>query len=225
MALRLQLTSGIFRRLKTTLAFYIRFSVYPFPLFFQLAQSRGMGVVIGSKGISGAPAPARSGRCAVLRKIFPHPAGVAYFPQKSCRELTPNLSRPPKTAPILRLRHGIKKVKGYEKQRKKNWNRQPSTSPSYIGLKIVPWLKFAVVALGFYVWGSGFLWVVLGLVPCCDILRGILSCLVSLVVLISDFSRPSTIFQTRIGFLDPRNPGFMDDALITVHSSLTGTYQ
>ena len=42
-------------------------------------------------------------------------------------------------------------------------------------------------ALGFHVWGIDFIWVVLGFTFCYDILRGIFSCLVSLVALIGFF--------------------------------------
>lgn len=43
------------------------------------------------------------------------------------------------------------------------------------------------VALGFHVWGIDFIWVVLGFTFCYDILRGIFSCLVSLVALTGFF--------------------------------------
>lgn len=44
-------------------------------------------------------------------------------------------------------------------------------------------VKVGAVALGFHVWGIDFIWVVLGFTFCYDILRGIFSCLVSLVAL------------------------------------------
>ena len=69
-------------------------------------------------------------------------------------------------------------------------NRKPKTSnlPLGIGAGIRAGLKIGAVALGFYLFGSGFVWVVLAFLLCYDILRGILSCLVSLIVLIGFFA-------------------------------------
>ena len=47
--------------------------------------------------------------------------------------------------------------------------------------------KGRAVTLGFHVWGIDFIWVVLGFTFCYDILRGIFSCLVSLVALTGFF--------------------------------------
>ena len=71
-----------------------------------------------------------------------------------------------------------------------NKNRKPKTSnlPLSMGAGLRAELKIGAVALGFHLFGSGFIWVVLAFVFCYDILRGILSCLLSLVVLIGFFS-------------------------------------
>lgn len=55
--------------------------------------------------------------------------------------------------------------------------------PSSIKLVV----KIAATAVGFYVWGVDFIWVVLGVVFCWNILKGIASCLVSLTCLIGFF--------------------------------------
>ena len=68
-----------------------------------------------------------------------------------------------------------------------NRKQQPSTSPSSIGLKIGAWLKFGAVALGLYLWGTDFIWALICLYFGWNILRGILSCLVSLLAVIGFF--------------------------------------
>lgn len=55
--------------------------------------------------------------------------------------------------------------------------------PSSIKLVV----KIVVTAVGFYVWGIDFIWVVLGVVFCWNILKGIASCLLSLIALIGFF--------------------------------------
>ncbi len=45
-------------------------------------------------------------------------------------------------------------------------------------------VKIVATAVGFYVWGIDFIWVVLGVVFCWNILKGIASCLLSLFALI-----------------------------------------
>lgn len=74
------------------------------------------------------------------------------------------------------------------KSREKNsyWNEQPSALPSGIGsVKTILQILFCV--WGFCVWGTEFLWVVLGFVFCYDIIRGLFSCLISLVALVGFF--------------------------------------
>lgn len=63
--------------------------------------------VIGSEGIPGIDALTRSSRTAVLRKIFLRPTCEAYFPQKSCCELIPNLPSFRNRYIHYRLRYGI----------------------------------------------------------------------------------------------------------------------
>lgn len=49
----------------------------------------------------------------------------------------------------------------------------------------IKWVvKILAVAVGFYVWGVEFIWVVLDVYFCWNILRGFASCLVSLIALI-----------------------------------------
>lgn len=66
-------------------------------------------------------------------------------------------------------------------EEKNKWKQKSSNLP--LGIKV----KVGAVALGFHVWGIDFIWVVLGFTFCYDILRGIFSCLVSLVALIGFF--------------------------------------
>ncbi len=69
----------------------------------------------------------------------------------------------------------------------KNRNQKTSNLPLSIGAGVRAGLKIGAIALGFHLFGSGFFWVVLAFLLCYNILRGILSCLVSLVVLIGFF--------------------------------------
>ena len=70
---------------------------------------------------------------------------------------------------------------------KNKWNQKSSTLPLSIKSSLRAWVKFGVAAFGFYVWGLDFIWVVLGFVFCYNILRSVLSCLVSLLALIGFF--------------------------------------
>lgn len=65
----------------------------------------------------------------------------------------------------------------------KNRNQKPSNLPFSIGW-VEAGIKIGAVAFGFCIWGYDFFWVVLGLYFCWNILRGILSCLLSLIYLI-----------------------------------------
>lgn len=66
---------------------------------------------------------------------------------------------------------------------KNNWKQESINLPSSIKLVV----KIVATAVGFYVWGIDFIWVVLGLVFCWNILKSIASCLVSLIALIGFF--------------------------------------
>ena len=57
------------------------------------------------------------------------------------------------------------------------------TSPFSIGLI----LRVAGIVAGFSIWGVDFIWALLGLVFCWRIIKGIASCLVSLICLIGFF--------------------------------------
>lgn len=68
-------------------------------------------------------------------------------------------------------------------QTEKNMKHRSSYLPISIG-----WiLKIGLTVAGFYNWGIDFIWVVLGLVFCWNILKRILSCLISLIALIGFF--------------------------------------
>ena len=54
-------------------------------------------------------------------------------------------------------------------------------------------LRIVLVVVGFCLWGSSFIWVLLGLYLGFSIIRQVLSCLVSLVVLIAIFILLATI--------------------------------
>lgn len=72
-------------------------------------------------------------------------------------------------------------MRSTEKNKRK---QKSSTLPLGIGSSWTAWLLLGVIAWGFYTWGEGFLWVVLGFVFCRNILLGILRGLVSIVALI-----------------------------------------
>lgn len=84
--------------------------------------------------------------------------------------------------------YGIKKKSKVMRNEEKNkWKQKSSNLPLGIKAKVGLAVKVGAVALGFHVWGIDFIWVVLGFMFCYDILRGIFSCLVSLVALIGFF--------------------------------------
>lgn len=62
-------------------------------------------------------------------------------------------------------------------------NRKQRSTYLPISIKLV--VKIALVALGFCVWGTGFIWVLVGLYFLLPLLRGILSCLVALIAIIA----------------------------------------
>ena len=70
----------------------------------------------------------------------------------------------------------------------KNKRKQKSSSlPLGIGASWTAWLLLGAVALGFYTWGEGFIWVVLGFMFCRNFLLGMLRGLISLAVLVGFF--------------------------------------
>ena len=71
---------------------------------------------------------------------------------------------------------------------KNNRNQKTSNLPHSIGTGARAASQLGAAFLGFHLFGSGFLWVVLALLFCSNLLRGIFSCLFSFVVLIGLFS-------------------------------------
>lgn len=68
-------------------------------------------------------------------------------------------------------------------QTEKNMKHRSSYLPISIG-----WvLKIGLTVAGFCIWGIDFIWVVLGLVFCWNILKSLVSCLISLICLIGFF--------------------------------------
>lgn len=64
-------------------------------------------------------------------------------------------------------------------------NRKQESINLPTSIKLV--VKIVATAVGFYVCGMDFIWVVLGVVFCWNILKGIASCLFSLICLIGFF--------------------------------------
>lgn len=170
------------------ISFSPRFSPITFSSLFFMPRSAVWKSVVSSKDSYGAHAAARSGRGAVCRKIFLFPCGRAYFPTKSCSSYPRHLLMLPKQIPSIPapLRHK-KKSKVMRNEEKNKWKQKSSNLPLGIKAKVGLAVKVGAVALGFHVWGIDFIWVVLGFTFCYDILRGIFSCLVSLVALIGFF--------------------------------------
>ena len=71
---------------------------------------------------------------------------------------------------------------------KNNRNQKTSNLPHSIGSGTRAAIQLGAAVLGFHLFGNGFLWVVLALLFCSNLLRGIFSCLLSIVVLIGLFS-------------------------------------
>lgn len=170
------------------ISFSPRFSPITFSSLFFMPRSAVWKSVVSSKGSYGAHAAARSGRGAVCRKIFLFPCGRAYFPTKSCSSYPRHLLMLPKQIPSIPapLRHK-KKSKVMRNEEKNKWKQKSSNLPLGIKAKVGLAVKVGAVTLGFHVWGIDFIWVVLGFTFCYDILRGIFSCLVSLVALTGFF--------------------------------------
>lgn len=64
----------------------------------------------------------------------------------------------------------------------KNRKQRPT---AYLPISIKLVVKIALVGLGFCVWGSGFIWALVGLCFFLPVLRGILSCLLTLGAVIA----------------------------------------
>lgn len=70
---------------------------------------------------------------------------------------------------------------------KNNRNQKTSNLPLSIGSGVRAAAQLGAAVLGFHLFGSGFLWVVLALLFCSNLLQGF-SCMFSFVVLIGLFS-------------------------------------
>ena len=71
---------------------------------------------------------------------------------------------------------------------KNNRNQKTSNLRQSIGSGARAAAQLGAAVLGFHLFGNGFLWVVLAVLFCSNLLRGIFSCLLSFVVLIALFS-------------------------------------
>ena len=71
---------------------------------------------------------------------------------------------------------------------KNNRNQKTSNLPHSIGSGARAAAQLGAAVLGFHLFGNGCLWVVLALLFCSNLLRGIFSCLLSIVVQIVFFS-------------------------------------
>ena len=71
---------------------------------------------------------------------------------------------------------------------KNNRTQKTSNLPHSIGAGARAAAQLGAAVLGFHLFGNGFLWVVLAVLFCSNLLRGIFSCLLSFVVLIALFS-------------------------------------
>jgi hypothetical protein len=140
------------------------------------------------------------------RKIFLFPCGRAYFPTTAraslpdaghpsvrlCGSLRKNLavgyrlpfiaSETELTIPAP-LRH--KKKSDVMRTIEKIQRKQESTKTSPFSIGLI--LKIAGIVAGFCVWGGDFVWALLGLVFCWPLIKGIASCLVSLICLVGFF--------------------------------------
>ena len=127
-----------------------------------------------------------AGRFAAKSSSFP--AGERIFRQNLAAAIPDTICRYRTRFNPYRLRYGIKKKSKVMRNEEKNkWKQKSSNLPLGIKAKVGLAVKVGAVALGFHVWGIDFIWVVLGFTFCYDILRGIFSCLVSLVALTGFF--------------------------------------
>ena len=143
-----------------------------------------------SEGIYGLHAPARSSRRGGFAKNLPLSLRASVFPAKILTWAKPFffMLLKPDTIHTGSATAYKKKSKVMKSTEKRNRNQKTSNLPLSIGASLRAGLKIVAVALGFHLFGSGFIWAVLALVFCYDILRGILSCLFSLGVLIGFFT-------------------------------------
>ena len=111
---------------------------------------------------------------------FPHASGERICSPKIClRRITPTFWCIRNIRSVHRLRYGIKKKSEIMRSIEKN-RKQGSNLP--ISIKLV--VKIALVAVGFSVWGTGFVWMLAGLYIFLPVIRGILSFFVGLLAII-----------------------------------------
>ena len=129
----------------------------------------------GYKGISANP----------VAKLLPEksssfPTGERIYSLKIClRRIQPTFSRIRNIRSVHRLRYGIKKKSEIMRSIAKN-RKQGSNLPISIKLMV----KIALVVLGFSLWGTGFVWALVGLYLFLPVIRGILSFFVGLGAII-----------------------------------------
>ena len=134
-----------------------------------------MTLCSGYKGISANP----------VAKLLPEksssfPPGERIYSPKFClRRIQPTFSRIRNIRSVHRLRYGIKKKSEIMRSIEIN-RKQGSNLP--ISIKLV--VKIALVAVGFSVWGTGFVWALAGWYIFLPVIRGILSFFVGLLAII-----------------------------------------
>ncbi len=134
-----------------------------------------MTLCSGYKGISANP----------VAKLLPEksssfPPGERIYSPKFClRRIQPTFSRIRNIRSVHRLRYGRKKKSEIMRSIAKN-RKQGSNLPISIKLMV----KIALVVLGFSLWGTGFVWALVGLYLFLPVIRGILSFFVGLGAII-----------------------------------------
>ena len=115
-------------------------------------------------------------------KNLPTSCGRSVFLAKNLQRLNTTFSLHPKLDHTPhRLRYGRKKKSEIMKSIVKNRKQRPT---AYLPINIKLVVKVAVVVLGFSIWGTGFVWALVGLYLFFPILRAILSILVGFAAII-----------------------------------------
>ena len=144
--------------------------------------------VVSSKGSYGLTLLQESAAGRFAAKSSSFPAGERIFRQNLAAAIPDTFDATETDSIHTGSANGIKKKSKVMRNEEKNkWKQKSSNLPLGIKAKVGLAVKVGAVALGFHVWGIDFIWVVLGFTFCYDILRGIFSCLVSLVALTGFF--------------------------------------
>ena len=142
-------------------------------------------VLLSAAKVFPAPTPPQVQAASGFVKNLPtSPERRCVFFTKILRELPPTFLWLLKQNSSYRLRYSIKKKSDVMRTIEKINRKQESINLPF-SIKLV--VKIVATAVGFYVWGVDFIWVVLGVVFCWNILKGIASCLFSLIALIGFF--------------------------------------